>query len=264
MAVDEAILGAVAEGASPPTVRFYDWNPPCLSLGRGQSETEVNAPACERAGIVCVRRPTGGRAILHRDELTYSISLPLTDPRAAGDIVESYRRISEGLAEGLWSLGIAVERAQPQAATHAPSPACFDAPAGHEITSGGRKLLGSAQFRSRGALLQHGSLPLCGDIAGVVDFLALEDVAREDLRSRLHATAITLEEAAGRRIAFGEAMQALCEGVSRALNVDLSTGCLSPDEMSAAQSLCESKYTDLRRTRVRRSESAAAEMEASS
>ena len=251
MAADEAILGSVAECASLPTLRFYAWTPPCLSLGRSQSKMEVDVEACRTAGIDCVRRPTGGRAILHRDELTYSICLPLHDPRASGDILESYRRISEGLAEGLRSLGLAVESARP-GSKRSSSAACFDAPAGHEITIGGRKLVGSAQFRARGALLQHGSLPLFGDVAGIVDLLTLADSERNALRARLRATAITLEQAAQRRVSYEDTKAALCRGIAHALNLQFSKGKLSPVELRAAQLLHRDKYASLDWPRMRR------------
>lgn len=246
MAVDEAILAAVARGDSPPTLRFYQWEPPCLSLGRGQPATDVDTMACLAAGFTCVRRPTGGRAILHRDELTYSIALPLADPRAAGDILESYRRLSEGLAEGLRALGVAVERAAPRKAAADPTPACFETLAGYEITVGGRKLLGSAQFRTNKALLQHGSLPLYGDLAAIVDVLALPESERAVLRERLRATAITLEEALARPVSFGEAAEALCRGLAQALNVRLVEGILSPSELDLAKRLQREKYADIR------------------
>ncbi len=246
MAADEAILTAVARGDSPPTLRFYQWEPPCLSLGRGQATADVDLAACQAAGITCVRRPTGGRAILHRDELTYSIALPLDDPRAAGGILESYKRLSEGLAEGLRALGVPVERAEPRKAAADPTPACFETLAGYEITVGGRKLLGSAQFRTSKALLQHGSLPLYGDLGAIADFLALPDADRAILRRRLCATAITLQEALARPVSFGEAAEALSRGLARALNVRLVEGALSPKEIEQAQHLQREKYADIR------------------
>lgn len=244
MAVDEAILGGVAEDASLPTLRFYAWMPPCVSLGRSQSAMELDLKACRVAGIDCVRRPTGGRAILHRDELTYSICMPLHDPRSAGDILESYRRISDGLAEGLRSLGLVVECARP-GGERSSSAACFDAPADHEITIGGRKMVGSAQFRARGALLQHGSLPLFGDVAGIVDLLAITIEARGALRARLRATALTLEQAAQKRVSYEDAKTALCGGIARALNIQLSEGALSSAELRTAQALSRQKYASL-------------------
>lgn len=245
MAVDDAIVAAVGRGDSLPTLRFYRWEPPCLSLGRGQPATDADLAACERAGYTYVRRPTGGRAILHKDELTYSVALPLSDPRAAGDIVESYRRLSEGLAEGLRALGVPVERAAPGKAADT-TPACFETLTGYEIIVGGRKLLGSAQFRTRTALLQHGSLPLHGDVSAIVDLLNLTHAERHALRQRLRAGAITLEQALAQRVSFSEVAQALCHGFSRTLNVRLVQGTLSPQELDLAQRLQRDKYADIR------------------
>src|SRR5690349_10912993 len=94
MAVDESLVESVGAGQSPPTLRFYSWNSPCLSLGYGQRFTDVDVTRVDQLGWDVVRRPTGGRAILHTDELTYSLSLPADDDLAAGTIVESYQRIS--------------------------------------------------------------------------------------------------------------------------------------------------------------------------
>ena len=117
MAVDEAILSHVSEGRSQPTLRFYAWSPPCLSLGRSQPLADVDLAACRAAGVDIVRRPTGGRAILHTDELTYSVALPQDDPRVAGDVVDSYRRISEGLLAGLHQLDVEAVQAVGQSAS---------------------------------------------------------------------------------------------------------------------------------------------------
>ena len=112
MAIDEAILWAVAEGKSPPTLRFYGWEPPCLSIGYSQSmEGEVDVDKCREVGVDFVRRPTGGRAILHADELTYSVVASQSEPRVAGGVIESYRRLSAGLVAGLRGLGVEASQA---------------------------------------------------------------------------------------------------------------------------------------------------------
>ncbi len=230
MAVDEAILTAVLEGSSPPTLRFYGWSPPCLSLGRNQPLADVDRAACIRAGVDVVRRPTGGRAILHTDELTYSLALLQSDPRATGDVVESYRRLSEGLLVGLRLLGADARRAG--AAKHglAPSAICFETPSDYEIIVAGRKLVGSAQWRTQGGLLQHGSLPLHGDPARIVDCLALTPEERETERARVHRRAMTLEEALGRTVSFTEAAQALSAGFAQALHLILTPAPLTERE----------------------------------
>src|SRR5205085_12426413 len=181
MAVDEAILLAVAERASPPTLRFFDWTPPCLSLGYSQPAAEVNRARLAQFGYDLVRRPTGGRAILHTDELTYSIVAPMDEPRVRGGVMESYQKLSAGLMRGLVILGLNVradKQHDPAAAGAAKGPVCFEVPSNYEITAGAagqtRKLLGSAQVRKRGVVLQHGTLPLYGDIGRICDALVFD------------------------------------------------------------------------------------------
>jgi len=238
MAIDEAMLIALTEGASPPTIRFYAWAPPCLSLGRNQPVTDADLPACWAAGVDLVRRPTGGRAILHTDELTYSVTLLHNDPRAAGGVIESYRRLSEGLLAGLRRLGVEAVQARGQ---RRPAPdltaICFETPADYEITAGGRKLVGSAQWRSRGSVLQHGTLPLRGDLTRIVYYLSMPDGEREAQRHTLRASALTLEEASGRALPFAQVAQALADGFADALNLTLVAGALTSYEHTLANDL---------------------------
>lgn len=246
MAVDEAILRAVQAGSVPPTLRLYGWNPPCLSLGQAQPAAEVDWDACRQLGIDVVRRSTGGRAILHVDELTYSLVAPENDPRVAGDIVSSYRKISAGLLAGLRLLNVPGLESKPQAspAQRKPplSPVCFQAPSHYEITVGGKKLVGSAQKRSRGvllqhAVLQHGALPLCGDIARICQVLLPRPEG-----AAVRARATTLEAAMGRAPSFDEAAAALVLGFSQALDVELMAGQLSSQEQRWAVELRRDKY----------------------
>jgi lipoate-protein ligase A len=235
MAVDQAILDAVVEGASPPTLRFYAWSPPCLSLGRGQPLADADRAACRAAGVDIVRRPTGGRAILHTDELTYSVVLLQTDPRAEGGIVESYRRLSEGLLAGLGLMGVQAVQALSQSRSGDEVTAvCFETPADYEITVDGRKLVGSAQWRARGGVLQHGTLPLCGDLSRIVNYLLLSDAERHAQRRRLCLHALTLEEAKGQQVSPDTAVQALAAGFAQALNLTLLPGGLTSSERARA------------------------------
>ena len=243
MAIDQAVLEAVVAGSSPPTLRFYTWAPPCLSLGRSQHLSEVDLAACGRAGIDIVRRPTGGKAILHTDELTYSVALLQTDPRTEGGIVEGYRRLSEGLLAGLRRLG--VPAAQASKSTKSPeevTAVCFETPADYEITADGRKLVGSAQWRAGGGVLQHGSLPLRGDLGRIVDLLPFSDGERKYQRDRLLQKAITLEEAIGHAVSYERVAEALVAGFGQALNVNLVPGQLTPEELTQAARLREERY----------------------
>ena len=243
MAIDEAVVGDVVRGDSPPTLRFYAWSPPCLSLGRNQPLADVDSVACQAAGVDVVRRPTGGRAILHTDELTYSIALHQDDPRATGDIVDSYRRLSKGLLAGLLSLDVAATQVTDQGKQAGKlSPVCFEMPSNYEITVGGRKLVGSAQWRAKGGVLQHGSLPLNGDLGRIVDCLDLTAAEREEQRPRVRQRATTLEESAGRFLPSEQVTQALIDGLVQALNVSLVRGELTDRERGLAAELRRDRY----------------------
>ena len=164
---DIELLHACAAGEIDGALRIYGFTPPCLSLGRLQSESDVDLGACARDGVDVVRRPSGGRAVLHDQEVTYALVCRTTDPAFGGHVLESCARIHAAVARGLKTLGIDTAEHAPgadmrAAAIHAAASAdCFATPAAHELVdSGGRKLVGSAQARYRGALLQHGSVLL--------------------------------------------------------------------------------------------------------
>ncbi|WP_352429854.1 lipoate--protein ligase family protein, partial [Thermoflexus sp.] len=173
MAIDVAIAEAVAAGEAPPTLRFYRWDPPCISLGRRQPLEAVDLERCRVDGVEVVRRPTGGRALLHAEELTYSVVFPEADPRAAGGVLETFRRFAEAFAQALRRLGVP-EVAMAPALTPAARGdgfVCFAVPTDYELLAGGRKIMGSAQWRHQGVVLQHGSLPLDGDPGAVARYL---------------------------------------------------------------------------------------------
>jgi len=239
MAIDEAILRAVAAGLALPTLRFFAWQPPCLSLGQAQSFADVDWEACFERGYDVVRRPTGGRAILHMDELTYSVAALEAEPRVAGGIVASYRRLSEGLLDGLRRMGVpGVEAHHPEATRNSPSePVCFESPSTYEITVANKKLVGSAQVRRDGGVLQHGTLPLAGDIARICDVLA----SRPDPVC-VRARATTVASVLGRPVSFQEAAEAIARGFSSALNLELAPGDLLLQERAWADELRRDRY----------------------
>jgi lipoate-protein ligase A len=240
MAVDEAILHASADGAGQPTLRFYSWQPPCLSLGYNQPWGDVDVEACMRLGYTWLRRPTGGRAILHCDELTYSVIAPEGEPRVSGGIVESYRRLSQGLLSGLRILGADVFQAQEQKVVNPhQGAACFDTPSNYEITVNSKKLVGSAQVRRRGQVLQHGALPLTGDLDRIFRCLRVSASGG----TTLHDHAVTLEQALGRLVSFEEAADALTEGFASALHLRLEVAPLTDYEQQLVQEFRRTRYT---------------------
>ncbi|HYA85487.1 MAG TPA: lipoate--protein ligase family protein [Nitrospirota bacterium] len=165
MAVDEELLARAQQGDRVPVLRFYGWNPPAVSLGRFQKiEDAVNSEACRQRGFDIVRRITGGRAVLHRDELTYSVISRTDNPLFPPTVHGTYKVIAEGLLRGLKNLGISAEivsrssRHAHLVETHAKDPACFSSPSWYEIVVNGKKIIGSAQRRLSSAFLQHGSI----------------------------------------------------------------------------------------------------------
>jgi lipoate-protein ligase A len=245
MAVDQAIMEAVAEGRVPPTLRFFAWQPPCLSLGYTQPVRDVDRERLAAHGWDLVRRMTGGRAILHTDELTYSVAVEADDPIVAGDIVESYRRLSQALVAGLRRLG-----ADPQADRRddghlaTKGPVCFEVPSHYEITIDGKKLIGSAQVRKFGAVLQHGSLPLHGDIARITEVLSFEDRARREMaRRRVMQRAATLETVLERTISWDQAAEAMRASFESTFDLVFSADrALSPEEQARAEELRAHQY----------------------
>jgi lipoyl(octanoyl) transferase len=253
MAVDEAILESVGSDFQVPTLRLYAWNPPCLSLGYGQHSSDVDFERCQQLGWDVVRRPSGGRAILHIDELTYSLALPADDELTAGSVVESYWRISTALIRGLTRLG-ANPVAEARSKQPENGPTCFETPSHYEITVNGRKLVGSAQMRRKGGVLQHGTLPLSGDIARICDGLIFPHVkAREMAKEQVRERALTLTDALGRNLSWEQVAEAVVNGFQEAFDVDFGNGAtrLTESEYLRAYQLCTQIYASEQWTRRR-------------
>jgi lipoate-protein ligase A len=246
MAVDEAILEHIGRGASSTTLRLYAWTPACLSLGHAQPFADVDALRLHQHGWEMVRRATGGRAILHTDELTYSVIAPVDEQHVAGSILESYNRLAQALLLAVKSLGIPVE--MKEALGHVSNvtytnPVCFEVPSTYEITVNGKKLIGSAQARKKEGVLQHGSLPLTGDLARICQALVFEnETARENASKRLLERATTVESALGRMVSWEEAAQAFIRAFEAQLGISLEREELSDSESSRADELVAEKY----------------------
>ena len=244
MAVDSAILAGVEREESPPTLRLYSWDPPCLSLGYSQPISDVATDRLEERGWDLVRRPTGGRAILHTDELTYSVIGPKNDPRLQGSLIDSDRNISRALFDMLSRLGLPVEVHQGKNPEAHHQPVCFENPSDFEITVNGKKIIGSAQSRKKISLLQHGSLPLTGDLTRITQVLSYPTPGE-----RARAGAVLLNKAAvvdsilGRTVSWDQAADAFQESFSRILNLDLAQNDLTTFEKEEAKRLADEKYS---------------------
>lgn len=231
MAVDEALAESVAAGGAP-ALRFYRWAPACLSLGRNQpARGAFDEGRLRERGIDVVRRPTGGRAVLHARELTYSLAAGvegLGAPRAA------YAAVNRALVAGLRRLGVDAAL-QPATGRRAPLPSlapCFAEPVEGEVVAGGAKLVGSAQRRMGGVLLQHGSLPLHDDQAGVAALRAADAPPRA-----ADDAPATLAALLGREPAWQELTAALAAGWREALAAELQPSALTPREQERARTI---------------------------
>lgn len=250
MALDQALALACAAGESPPTLRFYRWQPPAVSLGRHQPLAEIDLAAAAAHGYEVVRRSTGGRAILHIDELTYAVAAPADEPRVRGGVMDAYLRLSNALLAGLQRLGLQADKAAGSVrAGPDVSAACFEAPSAYEITAAGRKLIGSAQSRRARYVLQHGSLPLTGDITRLVDVLALPPAEKGRLRTQLAQRAGNLAQALGVAedaavVGFEAVAAALAHGFAETLNLTLRPGPISAAELRAAARLIREQYAN--------------------
>ena len=248
MAIDEAILEFTALGEISPTLRLYSWNPPCLSLGYAQPIKDVNREKLRELGWDIVRRPTGGKAILHTDELTYSVCGPDSEPRLVGSILQSYQRLSTALLEALRLLGItadSVSKTDYREEIDEDNPVCFEVPSDYELTVNSRKLIGSAQARKKSGVLQHGSLPLFGDLTRILKVLNFpDDNSSQQAAERLLAHATTVNDILGYRGDWWLASNAFREAFQTTLNIDFQISGLTLPEGIRAFELYNEKYAN--------------------
>ncbi len=251
MALDEALwqqyVRQLGEGQYPaPVLRFYGWQPAALSLGYAQrAEREVDFEACSRLGIDWIRRPTGGRAILHdTGELTYSLVAATDDPRFSGGVLESYRKISLALLEGLKGLGVVAELAgKDRRGSHdSLSAACFDAASAYEVSWQDRKLIGSAQARQRGVLLQQGTILLSVDVPRLFEVLRSTD--RQEAIRHVATRLTSIELARGGAASYDEAQAAFIRGFASHFTSQLVQSQPQFTELELAEQLITQKYTN--------------------
>lgn len=250
MAIDEAILLAHSAGKVPPTLRFYGWQPAAVSLGYFQRAlSEIDIERCKECKIAVVRRLTGGRAVLHDAELTYSIVVREDYPLIPPTITASYRYFSKGLLAGLEALGIEAHMTVPvgtygQKKKQPTSAACFDAPAHFEVTVEGRKLVGSAQVRKQGVILQHGSVLLRFCAEEFVELLRLPSVEkREQTAQMLKNRATSITDVLGRPVTWQEVYRPMPEAFASALGIQLVNAELTEEEQLVSKELASTKYS---------------------
>lgn len=244
MAIDEAVLLHHLRGEAPPTLRVFRWSQPSISLGRFQSiEREILSDCCEQQGVALVRRPTGGRAVYHRDEFTYSIVIGKRYGVPSG-IVASYAYLAQGLMAALELLGVHAELSDERVSKN-PSAACFASSTQADLTSGGYKLIGSAQVWKDDALLQQGSLPLddrCAEFFAMLRFPSEE--ARQEALAQYRQKTTPLHSFVP-DVTWENVANAFREGFSSALQAEFIPGELTDSEWELTRRLVEEKYRKL-------------------
>lgn len=236
MAVDEAISEAVRQKLSPPTLRLYQWSRPSLSIGHFQKISDVDTDYCDKMDYPVVRRLTGGRAILHDTELTYSFSALTCSPPFSTSLHENYSVISNAILLGLRSCGIKANISfEKKRNSGRRNPACFKAVSYGEITISGKKVIGSAQKRYRNGFMQHGSILLDFDAKKLCNVLVHgdENVFRDITSISDHAEDIS----------FDNLGLSIKKGFEESLGIKLISDSPTKFEISLAKELEKNKYS---------------------
>lgn len=240
MAIDEAILRTVRGNHGPTTVRVYGWKPRAISVGYGQNvHRDIDVERCRQSQTPIVRRLTGGRAVLHDEETTYSVVASVNDPTIGQSAHETYRRIGRALVCGLKNLGVDAELHRISTG-RGRNPSCFSSTGRYEIVVGDKKMIGSAQRRFEGVLLQHGSLLTGPGYRDLNRFLLVKNCS--SLADDSMDLVITLSEILGHTPSLATIAEALHGGFEKALGCQLIEGDLSDNERAQAEQLCNQRY----------------------
>jgi lipoate-protein ligase A len=232
MALDEAIATTVRKGSTPPTLRLYGWDIPSVSIGYFQRISDINIDYCIKRGIPIVRRPTGGRAILHNHEITYSFSVKTTHGVFSKGLLDSYKRISTAFVLALSKIGISPELRLYR--IHSKSPLCFESVSYGEITLNDKKIIGSAQKRWSDGLLQQGSIPYVVDRNETVKVFRLESSEGEGKLIGLKEIAL--------HINLEDLRNAIKGSFEDTFNIKLISSVPSQEEISLTLELEAEKY----------------------
>jgi lipoate-protein ligase A len=251
MAIDETLLLKTAQNSAPPVLRFYSWNPPALSVGYHQKVAErFDLAECRRRGIDIVRRPTGGREVLHLGELTYAFCISRVSlSQIEAGFRSSMQLLGTVFQRGLELLGVVPQRiALGRAGKGAkrtdklPRQPCFVSMSQYEVSVDGRKLIGSAQKSAPGGFLQHGSILLTSEGLDVVELLSSAGENRVALKEAFRRKATDLREVLNREVSATEVISVLKEAFSSSLDFEVVDSELEPQELSTGVQLQREKY----------------------
>ncbi|MFJ8262111.1 biotin/lipoate A/B protein ligase family protein [Rummeliibacillus sp. NPDC094406] len=250
MALDEALLHWHSEGLIPPVIRFYEWNPATLSVGYFQRvQKDIDFDQLKKLNLGFVRRPTGGRAVLHEHELTYSVIVSEKYPNMPKTVTEAYRVISEGLLLGFRNLGLDAYFSVPDSEEKRDilkkpkSAVCFDAPSWYELVVEGKKVAGSAQTRQEGVILQHGSILIDLDDEKLISVFKFPSEASKDrMRKHLPQKAIAINQLAKRKVDVEACAEAFHKGFEDALDIELVPYELTQEQQDFVENLAKTRY----------------------
>lgn len=250
MALDEALLDWHSQGEFPPVIRFYEWNPATVSIGYFQQvHKDINLDAVKKQNLGFIRRPTGGRAVLHDQELTYSVIVTESYPNMPETVTEAYRVISGGILQGFRLLGLDAYFSVPETKEQLDdlkkpkSAVCFDAPSWYELVVEGKKVAGSAQTRQKGVILQHGAILLDLNeelLLSVFNFSSAE--AKEKMRRKLPEKAVAMNRFVDTPFTVAQCVNAFSKGFEDALDIELIPYELTEQQTQYVEQLMQKKY----------------------
>lgn len=250
MALDECLIKWQSEEGFSPTLRFYEWENPTVTIGYFQKNQEISLEALEKYNGEFVRRQTGGRSVLHHEELTYSVIVPENYPNMPVTVSEAYKVISMGILEGFMLLGLDAEFSVPKTSEEKdelkkPSSAvCFDAPSWYEVVVNDKKIAGSAQTRQKGSILQHGSIPLNIDVNMLYDlYIFSSDAVRNKMKKRFLERATWINAESTTPKSMDELYIAFKEGFEIGLDIELVPYELTEAQEQEVQELAKTKYS---------------------
>jgi lipoate-protein ligase A len=246
MAIDEAIARAVSENLSLPTLRFYRWKPSTLSLGYFQKyEKEVNSDGLIKWNLGIVRRITGGKAVLHDDEVTYSFCIPASSPFFKEDVISSYKIVAQALAAGLKNMNIDAQINKLNGnGDLKPSSVCFETPSIYEITVNGKKIIGSAQKRFQNGFLQHGSIPLTFNVDKLFDcFKFPSDEVKLKMKGLFKSKATAIFDEIDQKLTTDQIIDFFVSGFEKTLNIEFIKSSLTEYEIDLVEKELYKKYS---------------------
>lgn len=252
MALDEALLTWHSENRIPPVIRFYEWSPATLSIGYFQKVyKDIDLESVKKLGLGFVRRPTGGRAVLHEAELTYSIIVTEQHPKMPATVTEAYRILSEGLLLGFQQLGLQANFSIPdteekqQDLKKPKSAVCFDAPSWYELVVEGKKVAGSAQTRQKGVILQHGSILLELDEEKLLSVFKFQsDDQKEKMKQKLPEKAVAINQLMKHPVTIKNCVDAFKKGFEEALDIELVPYNLTEEQIQFVRKIELKKYAN--------------------